>query len=727
MLPLRILFGAVFTSAACLGLGTRALGAANKDWAVRFVTGAAILSLAVFAICALDVAYWPLFLAVGMVAIWLGRPWHMPARPKPTGIELLLLLIFAIYFMVYWSNAMAPEASPDGATYHLAFVARYFREHGFHPITWNMYASLPEGLEMLFLFAFAFGRHSAAAMVHLAFLVALAWQMFDYGRRSGFPIPAACGALLVFASPLAGIDAASAYNDVALAAVAFTLFNLLQSWDLQRSTRLLPAIGLAAGLAFAIKYTAWPGLLYATGYVFYKSRSFKSIAIVSSCSACVVLPWLFKNWLWVENPLAPFFNNLFPNPYITAAFEASYRHDMTLYDLATRWQIPMQVTVRGGLGGLLGPVFLLAPIALLALRHRAGRQLLLAALVFGANYFSNISPRFLLPMLPFVALAMALALSAVPALLLAITLLHAVISWPTLVPKYAAPNAWHLSKVPWREALRIKPADHYLETHLFSWNEIRMVEAYTDHGASVFTYKPIPESYTSRRILVQYESEPNQIAGRLIQIAYDPQVQPIWRLRLHFPRQPLEAIRLVQTASGDEQWNIHELRLFDGAAELPRQPSWRITAQPYPWTIQQAFDNSLLTFWRCGDTLHPGEYVEVDFSGTEPIDSVLMEAEPNQPDLRLNLMGRLQSGEWLKIASPPEIFEAAPPLGLRRAAASELKLRGIDYILAWEGERETADLRRHPELWGTRQVAQTKDAKLFKLEVGQASRPVPRF
>ena len=69
----------------------------------------------------------------------------------------------------------------------LGLVARYLREHGFQPITWNIYASLSEGAEMLFLFAFAFGKHSAAAMVHFAFLVALVWQMVLYARRAGFP------------------------------------------------------------------------------------------------------------------------------------------------------------------------------------------------------------------------------------------------------------------------------------------------------------------------------------------------------------------------------------------------------------------------------------------------------------------------------------------------------------------------------------------------------------
>jgi len=716
MQPLRILFGAVFTVAACTGIGARLLGPAAKDWAVRFVTGASVLSLAVFAACCLGIAYPLVFAALGAAAICLGCPWIRPQWSKPHGIEWLLLLAFAVFFFVYLSNAMAPEVSPDGATYHLGLVARYLREHGFHRITWNMYASLPEGIEMLFLFAFAFGRHSAAAVLHLAFLVALVRQMVGYGRRRGFALPAACAALLVFVSPLAGIDGTSAYNDVALAAVAFTLFTLLQSWGEQASPRLAAAIGLTAGFAFAVKYTAWPALVYAALYVLYKSRSIRLLAVVSSCAAAVFVPWLAKNWLWVQNPLAPFFNNIFPNPYVTSYFETGYRHDMALYDLSTRWQIPMQVTVHGALGGLLGPVFLLAPLALGALRWPRGRQLLLAALVFGANYFSNISPRFLLPSLPFVALAMMLVLSAVPGLAVAVALLHAAISWPTVVPRYAAPYAWRLHGTPWRAALRIEPETRYLQDHLFFWNEMRMVADNTPRDAAILTFTGMPEAYLSQRILVEYQAEPNQIAGHLIQTACEPQLQPVWQLRFRFPRQPVDSLRLVQTGSGDGQWNIHELRLFDGAAELRHEPSWRITAQPYPWNIQDAFDGKLITFWRCGDALSPGQFVELDLGGTNPmVDSVMIQAEPDQPDLHIILKKHLNSRKWAVLDDRPEVSQGAPPEDLRRAAASELKLRGIDYVLAWENERETADLRRNPDLWGVQQVARTANATLYKL------------
>lgn len=75
-------------------------------------------------------------------------------------------MVFTVYLAAYFTNAMTPERSPDGTAYHLGLVARYLREHGFRRITTNMYANLSQGVEMLYLFAFAFGRHSAAALVH---------------------------------------------------------------------------------------------------------------------------------------------------------------------------------------------------------------------------------------------------------------------------------------------------------------------------------------------------------------------------------------------------------------------------------------------------------------------------------------------------------------------------------------------------------------------------------
>ena len=609
---------------------------------------------------------------------------------------------------------MAPEISPDGSAYHLGLVSRYLREHGFTRNADSMYAAMPGGVEMLFLWAFAFGRHSAAAVVHLVFLIALAWQVFSYGRRRGMAMAGAAAALIVFASPAIGIDGTSAYNDVAVAAIAFTLFYLLQIWDETRAGRLTAAIGLAAGFAFAAKYTAWPALFYAAGFVAVKQR--KAVLPVTACACAMVGPWLLKNWMWVGNPLAPFYNRVFPNAFVMAGFEETYRQMLSMYQLKSRWEIPMAVTVHGTVSGLLGPVFLLAPLGLWALRSREGRQLWLAALVFGANYFSNIAARFLIPPAPFVALAIAMTLSAVPYLAMAVAMLAAVLSWPAMVARYADPQAWRLVRIPWHEALRLWPEERYLGRYLEYYGIDRMIEAKTRPGSVVFTFVPVPEAYTSRRIRVEYQSAANQIAGKILWTGLAPEYVPTWRLRFGFRRQALRGLRVVQTARGEDTWSIGEFRVYDGGRELARAPEWRLTAEPYPWGVQDAFDNSLATFWLCGEKLRPGQFVRVDFHGEQSADAVELEAAPNQWGERLRLEGQGADGRWRELAGAPAMGDAARPLGLRRAVTRELKRRGIDYLLVFDSDNGADDLRLNAGLWGLRLVGVEKRARLYEVE-----------
>ena len=752
-----ILLGATLTVATAIALGRLLFRALTlrfprgEEYVFALVTGAACLSLVVFALTALGLAYKAVFLAIAAVAmityvrLW-GELSSLRAGSRaglcggtttladsdsrlanvdvhPTAnvlLKSLFALVFVAFTSLYFFNAMAPETSPDGATYHLGLVSRYLREHGFHRITTDIYASLSQGFEMLFLFAFAFGRHSAAALVHFAFTATLALAMFFYGRRIGQPVAGAAGALFVFCSPVVGIDGASAYNDVAAACVLFTVFYLLQIWDQERTPALLIPIGIVAGFGYAVKYTAFLAVPYAIGFVAWKSGKirWRPLLIIAACALVMIVPWMVKNWLWVQNPVSPFLNQLFPNPYVHISFEKEYVHHMRHYEgLASYWQIPWQVTMDGSIaGGILGPLFLLAPFGLLALRNRHGRQLLLAALVFGISYAGNVGTRFLIPVLPFIALAMALVFARWRAVVVALVLAHAVLSWPAMIPKYA-PRVWRLSEIPVRAALRIEPEEHYLARKCVPYVIARTIESFVPPGKRVFAPSPTGEAYTGREILVTYEGALNQVIGDMLWTPWVPEYAATHRLSFHFPPEAFRQLRVVQTASDDlDKWSIGEFRLFRNGQELAPDSAWRFHAKPFPWDVGYAFDRNPITRWCSWQSMYPGMYVEVEFPKPETVDTVALDCSWDQDKIRLHLEGRAVSGAWKTVADAPVASTLPSQPDIRRATAREMKALGIDYIVMSPDDFGAADLRARAADWGVTLVADRGGTCLYRID-----------
>ena len=108
---------------------------------------------------------------------------------------------------------------------------------------------------MLYLFAYAFGRHSAAKLVHFSFFVATLGAMLLFGRRYGLWRAAVAGVVLYACSPVVGMDGTVAYNDCALAFYQFLLFYALAVWWGDGEHSWLWVIGVFAGFCFAVKYT----------------------------------------------------------------------------------------------------------------------------------------------------------------------------------------------------------------------------------------------------------------------------------------------------------------------------------------------------------------------------------------------------------------------------------------------------------------------------------------
>ncbi len=705
-----ILLGALFTAAVCLALGLilfRILGIHlryGEHSLLAGICGASLLSVAVFLLCAFKLARTPVFVGLGIVAVAgaaLGR-WRV--RLRAPRISFLFAIPFAFYGVIYLANSLAPEFSPDGATYHLGLVARYFRQHGFERLTTNMYGNLTQGMEMLFLFAFAFGRHAAAATVHCIFLLTLPVLIVLYGRRIGHPGAGVCAAMIVFLSPLVGIDGVSAYNDVALATAAFAMFFLLEILREEKSDALLIPIGLLGGFCFAIKYTGFAALLYAA--IVLRKR----VRVPAIAAACVALPWLVKNYLWLGNPLSPFFNHLFPNPYVHVSFEESYRSYLANYGLPSLNPLFWILTVGGQLGGQIGPVFLLAPLALLSLRTRAGRQCLLAAMIFLLPYPQNIGARFLIPVLPFLALAIAFVFESSSTVTAAVVILASVLAWPRVIDRYRAPaGGWQITTVPWKPALGIVKAENWLSRNS-GYRFAKIINAGVPAGKRVWSNVAIAEAYTVPDVLVYYYSAESQQIQDILLTGLNPELQPLQDWRFTFAPRSLTRVRVLQNAtSKDDIWSIGEARFYHDEKEVGEEevnPS-HADADPFPWTIGMALDHNPVTRWRSWEFIHPGMHVDFDFEAPVTIDRVDLYCSPDQWKVEMRLDG---------VDAKRERIDGHPVADLRALATRTVKSRGIDYLVIGGDDAFARDITSDPARWGLKLTGSEGETKLYQIQ-----------
>lgn len=724
-----ILLGAGMTCGTALALGLtllRRLAIPLSRWEERllgFVTGSALLSSIVFALASVKLARKGVLIAVTAAAIlWATRSRPVSRLSLPALPRLwcwILGITLGAYGLLYFVNSLAPEMSPDGTAYHLAFVARYYRAHGFERISTNLYAALSQGVELLYLFAFAFGRHSAAAVVHFVFTLALAGLMVLYARRFGFGAAGVAAALFTFACPVVGMDGTTAYIDVAVACILFAVFYFMQLWRSSGRDGLLAPAALLAGFAYGAKYTAFVAVPYVIGMVIWTRRkaAFRPVLVVAALAAVMILPWVVKDWVLLGNPVAPFANRQFPNPYVHVSFEQAYAHYLRHYDLTSYGQLPLDVTIHGEkLSGLLGWLFVLTPVGLLALRDPQGRQILLAGAIFALPYLGNIGTRFLIPAVPFVSVAMALVLIRSQVLTLVLIAAHAVTSWPGVISLYCSQYAWRLNAMPVAAALRIEPEDTFLERSFPGYAVDRLIERLVPPGHKVFAFSQTAEAYTHREILVKYLSAPNEVLGDMMLTPLYADWQPSRSVEFRWAARPLRKLRAVQTGpGGGDQWSITELRVYDHGRELPRAPAWRLTAWPNPWDIQLAFDNDPVTRWKTWQPARPGMYAEVDFGGAESPDSARVIQTSDQASTAMRMEGMAADGRWEVLSGTARETLEPISVNLRAAATAELKSRGIDFVLVSPDDLKADDFLRNARLWGMTPVGERWGWRLFRI------------
>lgn len=655
-----ILAAVVLTSALSLLMGGAALRALRprlERWEavfLAFTLGSAILGTVVFLMTYAGLASLGNFLSASAVmlaaAVW-GGGHRLPSEghdPVPGGWRIALLAIAAVFGALYLSVAMAPEASFDGTTHYLAEVSRYAGAHGLTPADFD--EAFPDGVEMLYLFAFSIGGYSAAATVSFLYLLALPLGILAYARRIGQPVAGVLAALLFFLSPIAARVGTIAAPDIAIACTLFAAFYL---FELSGITRASPA--------------AWS---------FSGSYQRQLRLLIPAAALSVFLVWIMTPWLLRE----------FAKPVL---------HLNGWYAA-----IPLDLAIHGGrLGGLLGPVFLLSPLALFVIVTPAGRRLLAMAAFFSLPCLGAMEARVLVPALPFLALSLALVLARVKLAVPAAVALHVVLSWPAFAGFYAGDAAWMLQGSQWRAALRIEPEDGYLSRSLPGYRTGRLLDSLVPDGERILTLAPFQEIYHSRTILDGDQSREGRRLREVLWAALVENHQPVHRQDLRFEPRRVRKIGLLPAPfSGQARWGINEVHAYYGETELSPTPQWRIQAAPNPVDAPFAIDGSPVTRWTSGRTAHKSMGITLDFGRPVLVDRLLIDAAADQ-ERPAHLMAETAPDQWEVVEIDSTGYEAAAPADLRRAAIRELRRSGVDWLLVHQEDRG-AELRDQAAEWG---------------------------
>ena len=707
---LLVFLGALLTLAAAFSLGRALTRWCTLPAALTLGVGATALSLLIYFLRLSGSAGLRGMLTLGIASalplMWLrAGPLGWPRVPR---IVAAVLVGYGLFYVV---QALAPETRADANVYHLMPAVEALRSGGFGEQI-SFYERLPQGMENLFAMAYAVGGPSAAKLVHLALFLATFPLLIELGRRLGAsPEVSAIAAAIYLCTPVAGVSGTSAFTDAALVFYTVGALLLIMIWRDEGDDRLLLLAGLAAGFCYCCKITGLLIPVCAVGYLLLLRR-WKPVLWFSAAALLMIAPWMVRNAVEVGNPTAPLLNRIFPNPFFHIATEDQYSKSMRSFGGVSLPDLPLEITIGGTkLQGVAGPMFLLAPIALLALRRRNGQIVVALAALLAVPWFFNMGTRFLLQSLPLLALAMAMGVSRTGAY--ALLLIQAIGCAPPLLERYA-PSYPEL--FPWRAALRLESEPHFMQRVSWDYRLAKMIEANTRPGDRIFDLFGIQLALLDRQVVGSYQTTVGDNLFDGFGIALLPDRGVLYDQRARFPEQLFKAIRVRQTAFTEQIWSIHEIELFRGEQKVGNSRRWILDAWPNSWEAPLGLDQNLVSRWRTWESARPGMFFEIDFGRPQTLSSINVVGRSAENEPRLEIYGQRTDETWVQFPAPRTVRSN---INLRQPAVKMLRRSGIRCIVAAAGNSGGgligSSMVDHPGDWGLEIVQHLDNMYLFKI------------
>ncbi|MGE5663868.1 MAG: ArnT family glycosyltransferase [Deltaproteobacteria bacterium] len=432
------------------GLALRAAGVAGASRAENhffaFAAGLAATGYAVFIPAAFRVlgpaSLWALVAVLVAASAFGWRSLRTPVPPLDAGIrpdaprpflETMAIPLLAAVLAVDLALVLAPETGKDALIYHLAVPKEYLKRGGFFFLPGNVFANYPLLGEMAYIPALFLRGEVFAKLLHFGALAGVLAGMRSFSRRhvpeNAFP----WSGMLLFAA-IPAVFVVSHTANVDLFVVLYTLAALFAwaNWTNEGRGGWLVLAGVFTGAALSCKYTAL--LLPFLGIlgILLEARvrratdreALGNLLRYLAPTAVLGAPFYLKNLVLTGNPFYPFLYGLFGGRGWDAEQARLYDALVEHLGMGRGWidylLLPWNVSLRAQadsprFDGILGPAFLFALPFLFGVRRISAP--LKAALAFSLFWFlfwasSAQMTRYLLPVFPFLAVAVGVALTS---------------------------------------------------------------------------------------------------------------------------------------------------------------------------------------------------------------------------------------------------------------------------------------------------------------------------
>jgi hypothetical protein len=458
-----------------------------------------------------------------------GHRWW---KGKSVG-EWALVSLAAVPVILALIASLAPPIAKDTLLYHFALPKAFIAQGGNAFIDGNIASYLALGTEMHTVWAMLLGNligqrageSAAGATVFLFFPLLLA-AVFGWARQAGVSRVWSLLATLIVASiPTAFHVASSGYVDLSLAVyITLAVYSLSRWWRTTATTPLIFA-AIFLGGALAVKLTAVFVIAASALIILLRARREPEATgkIVLTGFAALVLagviasPWYLRNWATTGSPVFPFYMSIWKGnangwdverSSLFQGMNSQYGGadvERVNYLIAPlRFSLAAQPENPSLYDGVLGTSFLIGlPLLIWGIwKKRLPEELIVAAGVAGITYFfwlfSSQQLRYLLPIMPLLAVGIAAAAEAMTSdkriqtawqySLVAASLLAGLTS-----------IAWFCQKAPLRVALGGETRDHYLTRNLDYYPYYQAINTDTATNAKVWLINMRRDTYNIER------------------------------------------------------------------------------------------------------------------------------------------------------------------------------------------------------------------------------------